>query len=63
MAITWKVNSGTEITEAHRDEDVFPCSLTQCKVRHVGEVWEPPKRRDEGSPYSPSPLTRTLSYG
>ena len=28
MAITRKVNSGIEITEARGDEDVFPCSLT-----------------------------------
>src|SRR4051812_44243374 len=42
MAITRKVSSGREITEARGDEDVFPCSLTS-KVRHVGEVWDSTK--------------------
>ena len=35
MAITRRVSSGIEITEARGDEDVFPCSPTQGKVRHV----------------------------
>ena len=38
MAITRKVNSGIDITEARGDEDVIPCSLTRSKVRHVGEM-------------------------
>jgi hypothetical protein len=38
MAITRKVNSGIEITEAHRDEDVFSYSPTQGEVRHIGEM-------------------------
>jgi hypothetical protein len=38
MAIRRKVNSGIEINEAHRDEDIFPCSPTQGEVRHVGEM-------------------------
>ena len=63
-----EVNSGIEITESRGDEDVFPCSLTRSKVHHVGEmrvttkVPRTPRRsleRHEGSPSSPSPLTKT----
>ena len=38
MAITRKVNSGIEITEAHGDEDVSRCSLTRSKLITVGEM-------------------------
>lgn len=38
IAITRKVNSGIEITEARGDEDVIPCSPTQGEVRHVGKM-------------------------
>ena len=45
MAITRKVNSGIEITEARGDEDVFPYSLP---------FHEEFPKRHEGSPSSPS---------
>jgi len=39
MAITRKVSSDIEITEARGDEDVFPCSPPLGRgLRHVGEV-------------------------
>jgi hypothetical protein len=38
MAITRKVNSYIEITEARIDEDVFLCYLTRSEVHHVGEM-------------------------
>ena len=38
MAITRKVNSGIEITEARGDEDVSRCSLTRSKLITVGEM-------------------------
>jgi hypothetical protein len=57
MAITRKVNSGIEITEARGDEDVFPCSLPlqegTSRWRGVGSHEGFPKRH-EGSPSSPS---------
>ena len=51
MAITRKVNSGIEITEARGDEDVFPCSLPlQEGTSTFGGVWLPqrPNQRHEG---------------
>ena len=38
MAITRKVNSDIEITEARGDEDVSRCSLTRSKLITVGEM-------------------------
>ena len=51
MAITRKVNSGIEITEARGDEDVFPCSLPlQEGTSTFGGVWLPqrPNQRHKG---------------
>ena len=52
MAITRKVSSGIEITEARGDEDVFPCSLFCKKVRHI---WR------GGGPTKDSPTPRRLT--
>ena len=46
MAITRKVSSGIEITEARRDEDVFPCSLPLQEGTSRLEGW----RSHEGFP-------------
>ena len=41
MAITRKVSSGIEITEARGDEDVFPCSLPLQEGTSRLEEWRP----------------------
>ena len=52
MAITRKVSSGIEITEARGDEDVFPCSLPLQEGTSRLEEW----RSHEGFP-APRRLT------